>query len=153
MIKVAIIGSGFDKFTPPTERLARDSIIRILKRHRPCILVSGRSPVGGIDIWAEEIANKMRVQTDIKAPRVNDWNAPGGFKDRNIEIARDADVVYVIVVGDYPPNYRGRRFDLCYHCAGREGRPPEHAKSGGCWTGWRAKDMGKQVNWVIISKN
>lgn len=81
----------------------------------------------------------------IHTPEVNQWNPPGkiGFKARNLMIARDSDTVHVIVVREFPSGYAGRRFPFCYHCKDRN---PNHIKSGGCWTGWKAE----HAEWHII---
>jgi hypothetical protein len=107
------------------------------------VMVSGHSPVGGIDIWAEEEALALGVALDLKVPTTHSWDPPGGYgyKARNLDIARSSDVVHVIVVDEYPDSYRGRRFPLCYHCG-----TSDHIKSGGCWTGKKAT----RAEWHII---
>lgn len=106
-------------------------------------MVSGHSPVGGIDIWAEEEATALGVPLDLKIPEIQQWNPPGGYgyKARNLDIARDSDVVHVILADVYPEEYHGRRWNLCYHCG-----TTDHVKSGGCWTGKKAA----QSEWHII---
>jgi hypothetical protein len=151
MVKLAILGSGNDKFDDVSERIARNHIIRLLKQYKGCTLVSGRSPIGGVDVWAEQIALDLGIPTDIKAPITNTWDGPYGFKTRNIDIARVSDVLYAIVVDQYPKGYEHKMFDVCYHCAGRPDKPPLHVKSGSCYTLWKAKEMGKEVHWIIIS--
>lgn len=143
-MNIGIVGSGADKFTPETRRMAQERIRAILA-HPDAVLVSGHSPVGGIDIWAEEAAAELGRKSIIHAPVVNQWGAPGGYKDRNLAIARDSDIVVVIVVKEYPPGYTGMRFNLCYHC-----KTKDHVKSGGCYTAHRAYEMGKAVSWVIL---
>jgi len=90
-------------------------------------MVSGHSPVGGIDIWAEEEALALGVPLDLKVPTHNSWDPPGGYgyKARNLDIARDSDVVHVLLADVYPEQYTGRRWDLCYHC-----KTNDHVKSG-----------------------
>ncbi len=144
-MKIGIVGHGSDKFTSIGEEEAKCFIDDILNEGD--ILVSGHSPVGGIDIWAEENARKRNISTDIKIPKQNQWDAEYGFKQRNLDIAKDSDVVYVLVVRGYPEGYEGRTFLGCYHCKDRN---LPHVKSGGCWTGWKAKEMGKEVYWIII---
>jgi hypothetical protein len=90
---------------------------------------------------------------------VNRWDAPGGFRWRNLLIARDSDVVHVIVVKDYPPGYveanRGKPGKVflrdgkpyCYHCGDRR---PVHVKSGACWTAIEALKLGKKAEWHIV---
>jgi len=154
-VNIGIVGAGADKFTPETAERAC-AFIRQLLSQPNTVLVSGRSPVGGIDVWAEEIADELCIQKIIYAPEVEQWNPPGqyGHKARNLDIAKDSEVVYVIVVGRYPPSYEGQKFDVCYHCA----RLPDndgkgHVKSGGCWTAIQAQKMGKTAIWWVIDND
>lgn len=151
-MRVGIVGNGSDKFTALGEQRARDLIAFILEDHDTTAMVSGHSPVGGIDIWAEEEAEALGIPLDLMIPEVNQWNPPGGygFKARNLDIAQ-ADIVYVILADEYPKNYRGRRWSSCYHHRNGEGAPTvtptNHVKSGGCWTGKHAQN----AVWKIVS--
>lgn len=142
-MRIGIVGHGADKFTD-NGKLTAQSLIRNLL-HSANVVVSGHSPMGGVDIWAEEIAREMGIETDIKAPRQQSWDGEYGYKARNIDIARCSDEVHVILIDKYPPGYRGRRFDHCYHC-----HKGDHVKSGGCWTGHRAEQMGKKAHFHIL---
>lgn len=139
---IGIVGHGSDKFDNRTEELARRFIFTILQNsisiYESVTMVSGHSPVGGIDIWAEEIAIGLDIPMDLKIPRQNCWNASYGYKQRNLDIARTSDEVHVILVKNYPNTFKGQKFPLCYHCDSKD-----HIKSGGCWTGKKAKEMGK----------
>ena len=57
-MKVGIVGHEAAKFTPETEHAARQ-IIRTLLATPDAIVVSGACHLGGIDVWAEEIADAM----------------------------------------------------------------------------------------------
>ena len=57
-VNMALSGNGTDKFTPETAAKAC-ALIRELLSAPGAVLVSGRSPLGGIDVWAEEIADEM----------------------------------------------------------------------------------------------
>jgi len=59
------------------------------------------------------------------------------------EIAATSDLVLVVVARQFPPGYEGPDYGPCYHCKGRN---PEHIKSGGCWTAWRARAQ----EWRIV---
>lgn len=149
MTKIGIVGNGTDKFTEETKQEAFE-IIEELLRPVEAVLVSGHSPVGGIDIWAEEVADalgKTPEQRLIFAADSNNWGTGYGFKARNIDIAKNSDHVHVIVVREYPPDYTGRRWDECYHCYKQ--RPP-HVKSGACWTAKRAQGYSKPATWHIL---
>ena len=153
MYKVGIVGHGQNKFNERTKKIAKNTIRNILTKacatHAHVCVVSGHSPVGGIDIWAEEIAAEMNLATDIKAPRQQTWDAEYGFKQRNLDIARTSDEVHTILVEKLPDGYKGRRFESCYHCD-KHGHHAPHVKSGGCWTMWQAQDIGKDVQQHII---
>ena len=147
--KIGIVGHAKDKFDKRTEQLARQIIYNILdiaeSIHGNICMVSGHSPVGGIDIWAEEIAMNLGMELDLKIPKQQTWNAQYGYKQRNIDIARCCNELHVILVKEYPIGYIGQRFSLCYHC-----KTSDHVKSGGCWTGNQAKKFGKPVIKHII---
>lgn len=142
-LRLGIVGHEAAKFTPETREKAQQRMHEIACALGATTIVSGHSPLGGVDIWAEELAAGLRLPTIIHAPKVPVWGAPGGFRDRNLAIARDSDLVLCIVVRTLPATYRGMRFSGCYHCKGRN---PEHVKSGGCWTAWRCA----QHCWEII---
>jgi hypothetical protein len=143
---LGVVGHAAEKFTPVSEALAKDAIRKVVKETRATRLSSGHSPMGGVDIWSEEIAAEMGLEMSIHAPTVNRWDGPGGFKDRNLAIAKESDITLVVVVQDFPPNFKGKRFPDCYHCKDRN---PPHIKSGGCWTAWRCK---KRI-WRIIDRH
>ena len=150
-MQIGIVGNGSDKFTPQGERLARSVIRDILVGAD--VMISGHSPVGGIDIWAEEEAEALGVPLDLKVPEINQWDPPGGYgyKARNLDIANDSDIVHVILADRYPEEYAGRRFAFCYHHQLGEGHPTvtpdNHVKSGGCWTGKKAQN----AIWHIVA--
>lgn len=124
-MKIGIVGSEAAKFTPKTEAKAKALIRRLLANAD--VVVSGHCHLGGIDLWAEEIANEAGLETLIFPPAQLRWE--GGYKQRNLQIAHHSDSVYCIAVRALPPNYTGMRFPYCYHC-----HTSEHVKSGGCWT-------------------
>ena len=149
-VRIGIVGHGAEKFTENTEAQARYEIEKILRAaaadsFTTPTVVSGHSPLGGIDIWAEEVGADLGCDLDIKTPRQNRWDAEYGYKARNLDIADSSDVIYVIVVKEYPPNYKGMRFKSCYHC-----HKTDHIKSGGCWTAIQAQKLGKPAYWIIL---
>lgn len=150
MRRVGIVGHEAAKFTPQSEAEAR-GIIRDLLAHEVEAMVSGGCHLGGADIYAEEEARALGVAPSVHLPRTLGWP---GYKARNLKIADDATEVHVIVVDALPASYRGMRFDYCYHCRGRldsHREPiPEHVKSGGCWTAWRAVERGKPAFWHVV---
>jgi len=148
IIKVGIIGSGADKFTEASKQIAFSLIRKILESYQEKVLivVSGHSPVGGIDIWSEEVANELNLQTDLKVPKQHKWDSEYGFKQRNIDIAKSSHELHIVLVDKYPPNYKGMKFEKCYHCD-----TSTHVKSGACWTGNVASKLGKKVYVHIIN--
>lgn len=153
-MKVGIVGAGADKFTVQTEEIARASIRQFLESQPVELVISGEAPVGGIDIWAREEALKMNLPFQPYPPEVHKWDGEGkiGFKQRNLQIANNSDVVLCLVVVDYPEGYKFSPWEMkqgyhecptCYHC---NDRLPPHVKSGGCWTAWKCK----QHLWGLI---
>lgn len=127
-MNLGIVGHAADKFTPTTEKAAKEIIRNLLSTLGPGdALVSGGCHLGGIDIWAEEIADELGLRKIIHHPRKLQWS--GGYRERNLKIAKDSDTVVCIVVKKHPPGFKGRRFTYCYHC-----NTFDHVKSGGCWT-------------------
>lgn len=142
---IGIVGAEGKKFTSATEEQAKFLITKILSQ--PGVLCSGHCHLGGIDIWAEEIAKELGKYDEryIHAPKTLSWSS--GFKPRNIAIAHDSHEIHNIVVKEYPPGFKGMRFNGCYHCGTL--RPP-HVKSGGCWTANKAEEYGKKAYWYIL---
>ncbi len=141
-MRKGIVGHEKIKFTETTEKTARDIIALIMTPGDT--LVSGHCHLGGVDIFAEEYADEMGYEKIIHKPRTKKWAT--GFKPRNLLIAKDSEAIYVILVREYPPEYTGRRFKLCYHC-----NTTEHVKSGACWTAWKTiRLFDRPAFWFII---
>jgi hypothetical protein len=147
MMALGIVGHAADKFTPHDADRARAAIRQLILRHNPQWVISGRSPLGGVDVWAIEEARRLGFKTFEFAPRVNSWGAPGGYRDRNLQIAKKCDHVAVIVLRHLKASSpKGFVFPACYHCEGQSDYPGPHVKSGGCWTARRAQSR----EWVIL---
>lgn len=142
-LKLGIVGNSGNKFTPETALVTKILIEIEIKQRQPSLIISGHCPLGGVDIWAEEIANSLHIPTLIHAPKSNQWSVPGGYRDRNLSIARDSDLVLCFVVSHYYTGYPYKKYKSCYHCGKRN---PPHVKSGGCYTAWRCKER----EWIII---
>lgn len=138
-MRLGIVGHEAAKFTAQTERDARESMARFITLNQPEVVISGRCPLGGIDIWAIEVAKILGFPTKEYPPEVPQWDggAKIGFKQRNLQIANNSDLVLVVLAKEFPDDYTGRRFSECYHCK-RHNAPHIHIKSGGCWTAWQA---------------
>lgn len=146
---VGIVGAEAKKFTPSGERQARHWIRQLCERAD--LVVSGHSPLGGIDWWAIEEAKALGVPTHEYPAVVHNWTSIAGvdgFKARNLKIARRSDLVVSIVVQQLPEGYNGMEVaNGCYHCH----TPPEHhIKSGGCWTMHQAKRLGKEGQLLVV---
>lgn len=136
-MRIGIVGSEAAKFTQETEREARQLIEHILVNtpSPDIVVVSGGCHLGGIDIWAEEVADALFASKIIHKPRTLSWPS---YKARNLAIVRDSDEVHCITIKSLPEGYTGMRFPLCYHC-----KTDLHVKSGGCWTMHQARKAGK----------
>lgn len=151
-LNIGFVGNGSDKFSGIGALRAKRLISEILEMHPVDHVVSGHSPVGGIDIWAEDYAIENEFKTLIFRPVIKQWNPVGGYgyKARNLDIARHSDILCVIVASEYPDTYISRKFPECYHCKSI-GRPyTDHVKSGGCWTGKKCLEMGNKTEWFLI---
>lgn len=138
---LAIIGHAQDKFTSHAESLAYQAIYELITHYQPSIIISGGCHLGGVDIYAEHVANALSIPTRIYKPARLSWS--GGYRERNLKIAHNSSLVAVVVVESYPLAYTGQRFNGCYHCGNRN---PPHIKSGACWT---AKHSRRAI-WRII---
>jgi hypothetical protein len=137
-----VVGAEARKFLPLWETWARRRILEVIGP--ASLVVSGRSPLGGIDLWAIEEAKNLGIPTKEFPPKTNNWD---GFKARNIQIAKASDVVVCIAVRKYHHHFKGRRFPLCYHC-----KTKDHVKSGGCWTMHYAEKLGKEGRLLIVGE-
>lgn len=143
MSVIGIVGAEAAKFTPEREHQARELIRAILYQQFVHGMTSGGCHLGGIDIWAEEEAKDLGVPQLIFKPKNLRWS--GGYRERNILIAKECTELHNIVVASYPETYTGMRFSRCYHCTEQD-----HIKSGGCWTRNYAKKLGKCVyQWIV----
>jgi len=141
---LGIVGSEAAKFTVETETKAREIIRSLLEKLPPLSAAcSGECPLGGIDIWTREEAEKLDIPFIPYAPRVFEWDR--GYKPRNIKIAKTSDKVICITLKELPDSYQGMRFTRCYHCD-----TDQHVKSGGCWTTKYARGLGKETETIVI---
>jgi hypothetical protein len=148
-MKLGIVGSEAAKFTVRTEELARDLIADLLDHGENISdlhIFSGDCHLGGIDQWAREAAELYKIPFTAFPPKNRQWST--GYKPRNIQIAEASDKVICITVKELPPDYKGMKFGLCYHC-----RTKDHIKSGGCWTVKYAKEkLGKPGEIIVIQE-
>ena len=136
-MNIAIVGSEAKYWTPETRNRACAKIKEILiddiyydfNRDDPGditypTLISGGCPKGGIDEWAEIIADFIGLKKRIYYPVNNIWE-PDGYKARNERIAMDCDVLFCI-------------------------DPVERSWSGGRHTMKRAEFYGKETHLIAV---
>lgn len=145
---IGIVGSEAAKFTPETEAKARKIIVDLIvdwsnETGELVTVVSGGCHLGGVDVYAREEADAANVGLVEFFPKTRKWE--GGYKQRNLEIAKLSDRVYCITVRKIPDSYHGMRFSKCYHC-----NTDQHVKSGGCWTVKQAIKMGKPGEIIVV---
>jgi len=140
-MRIGLVGSEGAKFTAKGKRKAMYAMFSLLQPGD--IVVSGHCHLGGVDIWAEQIAALMGLDTDIYPPETLSWET--GYKPRNIQIAENSELVVCIAVDRLPPTFTGMRHELCYHC-----HTADHVKSGGCWTTKYARKIGKSTDLIIV---
>ncbi len=85
-MKIAIVGAESKSWSkiPNGENKAKLKIREIFEHHKGLLpfpakwedltLVLGHCPNGGIDIWDEEIADKLGIKKEIYLAEVNQWN-------------------------------------------------------------------------------
>lgn len=144
MGRVGIVGAEAAKFTPETEDEARQQIRRLIRGAK--LVVSGECHLGGVDIWAREEAEAAGIEFLPFPPKKLTWE--GGYKQRNLQIARSSDLLACLTVKELPSDYHGMRFPQgCYHCGTG---PEDHIKSGGCWTLKQAAKLGKRTELIVV---
>lgn len=144
-MNVGIVGAEASKFTAVGCDQACEIITKLLEPI-DTVLVSGHCHLGGIDIWAEEIAQALGREMLIYPPKALKWE--GGYKERNLRIAHESAIVHCIAVDRLPTSFSGMRHSLCYHCD-----RTDHVKSGGCWTMHKAIQLWKREGKLHIIQN
>lgn len=101
-MKLAIVGSSklTEEQTEKAKKIISASLMQLMSSQDELIVVSGRSPKGGVDILAEDIAvNTFYLDTVIFEPELHQWadeNGKEGYKSRNMKIAKECDVLLCI---------------------------------------------------------
>jgi hypothetical protein len=142
-MRLGIVGHEAAKFTPHSQDRCEQAIWDAIADYGATEVISGGCHLGGVDIWAIEVAEARKIPTREFLPVIRGWE--GGYKQRNMKIAENSDYVLCFVVDRYPENYKGMRFDYCYHCGTKD-----HIKSGGCWTVKYAKKIGKDGRIIVV---
>ena len=165
-LKIAFVGPEESKWTEDQKIKVKTFIETTIGSYalsKDVIVVSGHCPKGGVDIWAEEIADERGIEKEIYPTEVEQWedyedwtrNEVGakdivvrkGYRSRNIQIAEACDILYCIV--PFKLN------SYCYHHKPKlhgenklEGK--NHPSNGGCWTKKYTKKIGKQTYLIVI---
>ena len=145
-MRIGIVGNEAAKFTNSGALRACDAIRQLVQ---PLVgvehsaVVSGACHLGGVDIWARDIARWLGVPMIEFPPASQSWEH--GYKPRNLQIAEASDFVFCLAVDRLPHGFSGMRFKRCYHC-----NRVDHVKSGGCWTVLQAQRLGKRGAIVVI---
>ena len=136
-MKVAFVGADGTKWDQRTETIVRLKMRNIMRYYMSAypnnfIPISGHSPKGGVDIWAEEIAKELGLEMKIFAPEVFAWEDEEkvGYKKRNIMIAEECYILFV-----FSPSINGKV-----------------VWNGGLWPANYAENLGKNVHKIVISK-
>ena len=120
MKRIAIVGASESHWKEGDKEKVKETIRGLLKKGD--ILVSGGCPFGGVDIWAEEVADELGIEKEIFLPKTRDWD---GYRARNIQITEECDMLYDI-------------------------EPKGRVRSGAMWTMNYAKVFGKDVKQIIF---
>ena len=129
-MKLAIVGSSKMKYEQCV-----GAILEIINDEKPEEIVSGGAE--GVDSHAVLVAVSNQIKTRVFKPDTNDWE---GYKFRNLEIIKNCDKLYNIVIKSQTDN------EYCYHH-----NTKKHIRSGGCWTEMRARDQGKLVKTIEVT--
>lgn len=119
--KLAIVGSTMLEGNAEAQAI----IDMVLDKYRPRVVVSGGAR--GIDTMAEVSAIKRGIATSIKRPKVMRWQGPGGFAERDQQIA-DECTRLVRIISSKTKTY------------------------GSGWTRDRARKQGKPTEQYIIKQ-
>ena len=149
-MKLAIVGTSKVGYGDQTDRFIyeiRKIIMQYYEEYGSNLtIVSGHSPKGGVDIFAESIAQSFKIKTDIYPAEVNQWGGKNvnhkrlkGYKARNVQIAKGCNVLYCFT------RFNSDKRKGCYHCQNYK-----HLRTGGCWTMKAAKKLGKEVHLIIV---
>ncbi len=153
-MNIGIVGSEASKFTTKGEAQAKAEITKLIETaatetNEIPTIVSGECNLGGIDIWAKEIALDLNIGYIGYPPRELNW--ANGYKPRNLQIVHNSDKLVCITVDKLPDDYNGMKFPGgCYHCKKAGWNGENHVKSGGCWTVLQGMKKGKEGLWIVV---
>lgn len=129
--KIAIVGTS--KLDNVEESLCISVCREILEKDSSFLFLYGGA--NGVDTVAMGEATRLSLPITYLTPRNQRWT-PQGFKERNIKIAEQCDIIYSIST----PTKTTR----CYHCNA------DHQKTAGCWTRIYAEKLGKESHHITL---
>jgi len=185
-MKIAIVGPEADKWKPeqiPKVKLEIKWILvhkgEIHQGKKP-ILVSGHCPKGGVDIWAEEIADELGIKKEIYPAEADKegkyhWDDKREFDPKTYDEHIMGGAFYFYAKLRKLKGYRSRNIKVAEACDVLYCLVPfrytspnyedvkfnndlrcihckksRHPTNGGCWTMKCAKKLGKEVHLVVI---
>ena len=86
-MRLGIVGHAAEKFTEVTAKTALVAMGEAMFRHKATQVVSGGCHMGGVDIWAKGKAISLGVSVVEFVPTKRTWSGPGGYQERNLQIA------------------------------------------------------------------
>lgn len=137
-MKIAIVGTSH-ALTENEERDIQQLIANILNdydRDSDEIISGGAK---GVDIMAIELASSRGFIFHTILPESEKWE--GGYKERNLKIAKMCDALYCISIPERSKKER------CYHHT----PPAKHQKTAGCWTMKEALKLNKECMLLITT--
>ncbi len=170
MTKIAIVGAerkywtmGLKRWEVEKRPLVVKEIIRILKSYEDPVLISGGCPYGGVDIWAEIIADALGIEKKIYKPDIHQWsNARMRCNDCVAKLVQDkskSDGWYKCITCKrvvhkssltVKKGYMARNIEIATDCDILYCIDPSTHTSGGRWTMRKAEELEKEVHLVII---
>jgi hypothetical protein len=120
-MKLAIVGSAH--LTELQTRQAAEIVGNIIRIHEPTTIISGGAT--GVDRIAQLSAIVSGISYRGFHPTIRQWKGPGGFEERNLEIAKACDHLVRIVI-------------------------PNATTYGSGWTRDRAAELGKPTEEYVL---
>lgn len=122
MVRLAVVGSRASAWYYGDASRLRTAIGMAYTVLEPAEVVSGQSPAGGVDTWAEAVAIATRLPFRGFPPATHDW-----------------------------PGYRARNEEIAQYCTHLICLTSLRARThGAAWTADRAEELGKKVwRWTL----
>jgi len=131
-MKIAIVGIS----KPISIVLIHGVIHKLLNSYDPKKdeVISGGAR--GVDTFVQKVAESIGFAVSIRSPKSQTWQ---DFKERNLVIADECDILYCITNKTYSK--------MCYHHGDIH---QDHQKTAGCWTMNKAIELNKPCKLFIV---